>query len=88
VAATPVHALSGYDTAVLLRQFARLQDSGELPWARSSRIKAVDSLVDHMSSLMQTCRPIDASTAMWAVTKLNAAPHVFLQQVRGLDPNP
>jgi hypothetical protein len=75
-----VRALSGYDTAVLLRQFARLQDTGELPWARSSRIRAVEALIAHMSSLVHTCRPIDASTAMWAVTKLNAAPHVFLQQ--------
>ena len=65
---------------MFLRQFARLHDKGELPWARSSRIKAVEALVAHMSTLMLRCRPIDASTAMWAVTKLQCAPHHFLQQ--------
>ncbi len=74
-----VPSLSSYDTAVFLRQFARLHDKGELPWARSSRIKAVEALVDHMSSLIPRCRPIDASTAMWAVTKLHCASHAFLQ---------
>ena len=75
-----MHALSSYDTAVFLRQFARLQENGELPWARNSRIKAVDALVAHMATLIPDCRPIDASTAMWAVTKLQCASHDFLQQ--------
>lgn len=80
LSSAPLENLSSYDTAVFLRQFARLHDKVELPWARSSRIKAVEALVAHMSTLMLRCRPIDASTAMWAVTKLNCAPHHFLQQ--------
>ena len=80
LSSTPLQSLSCYDTAVFLRQFARLQDKGELPWARNSRIKAVDALVAHMSTLMQGCRPIDASMAMWAVTKLKCASPDFLLQ--------
>ncbi len=80
LSSSPVHTLSSYDAAVFLRQFARLQDRSELPWARSSRIKAVEALVARMSELMSVCRPIDASTAMWAVTKLQCATHLFLQQ--------
>jgi hypothetical protein len=33
-----------------------------------------------MSTLIPGCRPIDASTAMWAVTKLRCASHDFLLQ--------
>jgi hypothetical protein len=80
LSSTPLQSLSCYDTAVFLRQFARLQDKGELPWARNSRINAVDALVVHMSTLMNGCRPIDASMAMWAVTKLKCASPEFLLQ--------
>jgi len=45
------------------------------------RIRAVEALIAHMSSSGATpAAPSTLSTAMWAVTKLNAAPHVFLQQ--------
>jgi hypothetical protein len=75
-----MQSLTSYDTAVFLRQFARLQDKRELPWTRNSRIKTVNALVTHFSTLIDSCRPIDASTAMWAVTKLDCASYDFLQQ--------